>query len=42
LSCLDAWNVVNCEHAIADEAFSSDVNAAAGKASNGNWRHADA
>jgi hypothetical protein len=42
LSCLDEWNVVNCEEAIADETFSSEVNAAAGTTSKGNWLRTDA
>jgi hypothetical protein len=40
--CLDEWNYVNCEEAIADDTFSSEINAGAGKTSNGNWLHADA
>jgi hypothetical protein len=42
LSCLDERNFANCEEAIADETFSSDVNAATGKTRNGNWRYVDA
>ena len=42
LSWLDERNFVNYEEAIADESFSSDVNAAASKTSKGNWMHTDA
>ena len=42
LSWLDERDFVNCEEALADETISSDVNAAAGETSKGNWLHADA